>query len=610
MKKIIFFLLTISAQFVFGETIKIEVLVIGGGAGGVSAGIQSARSNVKTLIIEHGSWLGGSMTSGGMSVLEANKDLSAGIWGEFRKHIQESYKNKPDVDTAENAILRFEPSTGAAILKKLTDTVKNLTVRVNTQWTEIKKDGTGWEVTIFNNGKTDIIKAKVVIDGTETGDVAARAGASFTSGFDSKIQTGESLAPEMPTSHIQNISWIAILKDYGRAADRTIPKPPNYEPSNYACLLQGTDIKQLLEKSKIPNDKYMINWAPCGNDYPVSLQQLTSTEKDAVYTKAKQRTLGLIYYLQTQLGMKNLSLDFQEFNTADKLPPAPYIREARRASGSIRMVQDDIYKPYDRSSKLYRTSIGVGDALPEQLYNVHDQPSKITYPPFPGYSFPMGSVILKDLENLLVLEKAVSVTHLVNGSTQSPAVQMSLGQGAGAVAAFCAFFKLSTKNLNVRLIQAEILTYKGILMPFMDIKFTDPHFKSIQHIGATGLLKGIQIENGSAASVFFFPDSLVKTDEIKPIMNELFSRSFLWFNKYKPSENFTVEDLLSFISQINLNDVKTLQNITQNGWQKKHKLLSAFDLQKPLTRREFAVLIDTYLKPFDKNIDITGKFIN
>ncbi|MGV8877424.1 MAG: FAD-dependent oxidoreductase [Sphingobacteriaceae bacterium] len=610
MKKIILLVLALSTQIALGETIKTDVLVVGGGAGGTAAGIQSARSNLKTIIIEQGPWLGGSMTAAGMCILEANKELAAGIWGEFRNGVNHFYSNTPGVDTAQNATLRFEPHVGAIILKKMTDTVKNLTVRLNTPWTAIKKDGTGWEITIINNGKTDIIKARVVIDGTETADVAAQAGASFTSGFDSEKQTNESLALETASPLIQNISWIAILKDYGKAADRTIPKPEGYNAALYDCLLAGTDIKKLLEKSRLPNNKYVLNWAPCGNDYPATVEELTTEKKVGVYAKAKLRTLGLIYYLQTQLGMKNLSLDFQEFNTPDQLPYAPYIREARRANGQVRFVQNDIYQPYDRSSKLYRTSLGVGDALPEQIYSHDMQVPRIDYPPFPGYSVPMGAIILKDLENLLVIEKGFSTTHLVNGSTLSPAVQMSIGQGAGAVAAFCAFFKVTTKTVDIRIIQAEILTYKGIIMPFSDIKFSDPNFKSIQRIGVTGILKGVQRADGAAAPVFFQPDSVVKTLEIKAVMNELFSRSFLWFNREKPKEDFTLENLLSYISEINLNDPKSLRNITQSRWQTQYKFQSEFNLKKGLTRREFAVLTDIYLKPFDKKIDISGKILN
>ena len=47
-------------------TEETEVLVIGGGTSGVVAAIQSARLGCKTILIESGSQLGGTMTTGGV----------------------------------------------------------------------------------------------------------------------------------------------------------------------------------------------------------------------------------------------------------------------------------------------------------------------------------------------------------------------------------------------------------------------------------------------------------------------------------------------------------------------------------------------------------------
>src|ERR1700744_2945040 len=168
------------ASYCQAETIKTDVLVIGGGACGVAAAIQSARSKVKTLLVEPGPWLGGSMTMGGMCILDANRDLPSGVWGEFRRKITEYYHTRLGYDTSKNAVLRFEPYVGAEILKKMTDTVKNLTVKLKTNWMTIRKDGTGWDVTIMVNGEVVKVEAKIVVDGTETGEVAAKAGAQFT----------------------------------------------------------------------------------------------------------------------------------------------------------------------------------------------------------------------------------------------------------------------------------------------------------------------------------------------------------------------------------------------------------------------------------------------
>ena len=606
-KKLLVVLLLLKTSFCFAETIRTDVLVVGGGASGVAAAIQSARSKIKTLLIEPGPWLGGSMTAGGMCILEANRNLPSGFYAEFRGRIREFYKPRLGYDTTSNAPLVFEPYTGAAMLKKIADTVKNLTVKLNTPFTSVKKDGTGWEVTIAQNGKTDVIKTKVLVDATEFGDVAAKAGAVFTSGFDSRKDTGEALAPDNATNQIQDITYIAIIRAYGRTANSTIAKPEGYNTAQYACLKKA-DIKKMLSSAQLPNDKYMIKWIDCANQYSVTAEDLKPENREKTYKQARLRTLGLVYYLQAELGYKHLGLS-DEYPTADKLPLIPFIRENGRSAGMVRMVVDDIYTPYNRGSQLYRTSIGVGGATPGQHYSVAGVP-KINYPPFPAYTIPLGAVVVKDQDNLLVTEKAMSVTHLVNGSITYPSVQMTLGQGVGATAAYLVFFKTTTKHLSPRVIQGEILDHKGYIMPFADIPMTDPAFRAIQQVGATGLLQGVQVANGSIAAVMFMPDSAVKTSEVKPVLDEVYARAFLWFNKTKPGENFTIGNLLSYISEMTLRDPDNLQKSMQKTWKSYYKFQPDFNLNRPVTRREFAVLANRFFNPFGRAVDLSGKMIN
>jgi len=594
-KKLLIPLLCFVFTFSHAETIKTDVLVIGGGASGVAAAIQSARSKVKTLLVEPGPWLGGSMTMSGMCVLEANRDLPSGIWGEFHRKVTDYYRPRLGYDTTHNSILRFEPYTGAEILKKICDTVKNLTVKMKTPWTAIKKDGTGWEVTIMVNGEAAKVDTKVLIDGTETGEVAAKAGAKFEGETDT-----------------ERIAWIAILKDFGRNADKSIPKPEGYDASAYSWL-KGNDIKQMLRAAIIPNDKYMIDWNRYNRGSAGAI-----TNKDELYKKAKLRTLGLVYYLQTEFGYKNLGLDGQ-FGTPDNLPPAPLVLESRRIKGAVKMIDDDVLKPYDRESKVYRTSIAVSDAsisadsatASRVLANGTPGSSSISVRmPHVGYTIPLGAIVVKDLDNMLVTEKAISVSEGINGGTSYPSVQMTLGQGVGATAAFCAFFKTTTKHLHVRIIQGEILDYKGYLLPITDVTQKDPHWRAVQQICATGLLKGVQKTNGDKIEIHFEPDDVVSTEEIKPFLLELYTRAFLWFNKEKPGDKFTVGNLLSLISDYTLTDPKTLQLHLQKAWTPQFKLTGTFDLNRPVTRMEFAVLTNKYLNPFAKTVDLSGRVIN
>ncbi len=230
-KRLLIPLFIFTFSFANAETIRTDVLVIGGGASGVAAAMQAARSKVKTLLVEPGPWLGGSMTMGGMCILDANRNLPSGIWGEFRRKVTDYYRNRLGYDTSKNAILRFEPYIGAEILRKMTDTVKNLTVKLKTPWTSIKKDGTGWDVYITVNGESVKVEAKVVVDGTETGEVAAKAGVEFLD--DGTVERREV------------VTEVAILKDFGRNVDKTIAKPEGYDP----CFVYFPKRKGLSENA-------------------------------------------------------------------------------------------------------------------------------------------------------------------------------------------------------------------------------------------------------------------------------------------------------------------------------------------------------------------------
>ena len=47
---------------------RVDVLIVGGGASGVTSGIQAARMGANTLILEETTWLGGMLTSAGVSI--------------------------------------------------------------------------------------------------------------------------------------------------------------------------------------------------------------------------------------------------------------------------------------------------------------------------------------------------------------------------------------------------------------------------------------------------------------------------------------------------------------------------------------------------------------
>ena len=69
----------------------VDVLVVGGGASGVSSGVQAARMGVPTMIVEETPWIGGMLTAAGVSCIDGNYKLQSGLFGEFADSLARRY---------------------------------------------------------------------------------------------------------------------------------------------------------------------------------------------------------------------------------------------------------------------------------------------------------------------------------------------------------------------------------------------------------------------------------------------------------------------------------------------------------------------------------------
>jgi len=443
-KRLLLFAFIIYSVAVNAQTIKTDVLVIGSSASGVAAAIQCARSKVKTVLATDGFKMTGVTAGEQMVTLEMNNYIPSGVWGEFRKRVREVYTGTAGYDTTQNAPLKFEPGMGTSVLKKISDTVKNLTIQSDAKFTNIKKDGDRWEVTLTQNGNKLIVKSRVVVDATEDGSVATKAGGKLQDSFEN------------------------------------------------------------------------------------------STE----------------------------SFD----------------------------------------SKLFRTSISPWKATEVAVIDGHRDSISSS----PLCVIPLRAALVKNVENILTTTLSLQYERDI----QYLPIRLQFGQGVGATAAFCAFFKTTTKHLDVRTVQGELLDFKGYLLPFTDIRQDNSAWRAIQQVGATGMLSGKWKLHRYELKFVFMPDSAVKTAEIEPVMKEIYTRAFLWFNKEKPGEKFTVGNTLSFISEITLTDPLVLNKSMQRAWKNQYKFKSDFDINRPISRLEFAVLANKFLNPFARIVNLDGKLVN
>src|SRR5690606_13788277 len=104
------------------ETMRVDVLVLGGGCGGTAAGWQAARMGAKVLVVESSPWLGGMITSAGVSALDGNKGaMATGLLRYFRDQLELYYGGREAVRTGWVSDTCYEPRVGARILAEFAD---------------------------------------------------------------------------------------------------------------------------------------------------------------------------------------------------------------------------------------------------------------------------------------------------------------------------------------------------------------------------------------------------------------------------------------------------------------------------------------------------------
>lgn len=595
---------------------RVEVLVIGGGASGVTAGLQSARLGVQTLIVEETPWLGGMLTSAGVSAIDGNYRLPSGIFSEFVDKLAAHYGGADSLKTGWVSNVLYEPSAGNRILQQMVASEANLHVWHETKFISAERRNGVWKVETERKGKKELIWAKVLIDATELGDVAASVGVPHDIGMEARAVCGEDIAPEVANGIIQDLTYVMILKDYG--TDQTIQQPESYNPDLFACAAKSDRCKnpkpgqavwephQMITYGKLPNGKFMINWPIEGNDYFVNIIEMNRAQRDSALQKAKEFSLCFLYYMQTELGFNTLGLAKDEFPTEDHFPLIPYHRESRRIHGMVRFNVNHVSKPFEQPEALYRTGIGVGDYPIDHHHKRNpewDKLPELHFYPVPSYNVPLGILIPKEQKGLIVAEKSVSVSNLLNGSTRLQPVVMQIGQAAGALAAIAVKERIEVAEVPVRKVQKKLLDAGVYLMPYLDLPKKDVHFAALQRIGATGILKGKGMNVGWSNQTWFQADSLLTSEQIIAGVKE-FEPDFVL---PQLSEFVSVGEAVALISKWAEKNGKIYPSEeSEKVWNELS--LTQFDLQRSITRKEMAVLIDHFINPFEKQIDIYGKY--
>lgn len=220
----------------------------------------------------------------------------------------------------------------------------------------------------------------------------------------------------------------------------------------------------------------------------------------------------------------------------------------------------------------------------------------------PSFNIPISCLIPDNHDNIIIAEKSISVSNVVNGTTRLQPCVMQIGQAAGLLAAQSVKDNIAPKNVSVRKLQNILLEANGYIMPYVDVKQNSPYFKAVQRIGATGLLKGVGVPNGWANTTYFYPDKPVSFAEFVSVWKMKFDHPTTL-----TEHNMTIEDAANFAAILCGKNLNEILPSFKSHWTSLN--LTDFDLKRSIKRVELAAILNEYDLFNQFNVDVFGFFV-
>jgi hypothetical protein len=391
---------------------KVDVLVVGGGPAGLAAAIASAREGARTVLIERFGYLGGTATASLMACIngfrnQVEPDTVQTVRG-IAEEIVLRLKDLGGLGTSPYPQKSYPTLPGQLEYSYAIDTelfkfvTLQLSVRAgvdllfHTWFAEsIVEDGQIEGVIVENKSGRQALMARVVIDATGDGDVAARAGAPFW-----QVKGGEA-------SRLNDTLMVRI--GFGE----------NRPPETFACDF---------------GDQAVI-WGPgVGPLNGVNAEDLSRGEIEArlrVYSDFEKKKLA-----HPELG------DARVLET----PPLLGIRQTRFIEGHYTLTAEDAIEGRRFEDVVAISSCPIIHSYGYRRYLEHE-----------GYDIPYRCLVPKNVGHLLVAGRCISSEQEPYESHRAMVPIMAIGQAAGVAGALSAGEGVSPADLDVQSLQNALM---------------------------------------------------------------------------------------------------------------------------------------------------------
>ncbi len=383
-----------------------DVLVIGAGVAGTAAAVAAARSGVRTVLVEKEQYFGGTGYAGMFQYICGlylngttlpQETLNQGIAREITALLNQASPQRTVKKIGQVYVLPYRRDDLQSVLLSLCNAEKNLTVlRQSDAATVEMGSGEIRSVAIDRLDGKHAITAKMVIDCTGDGNVAALAGSGFEIA---------------PLEQRQLAGFTVHLKGLKNTDEMLAIKVPYH-------LAQA--VKQGIFGPPVKFTTFSFGEA-AGEGY--CKMSIDAEEGPRREEQARKDAVALHAYLASVLPA------FKDSYIAGTSPRV-LDREGRRVIGAYTLTKDDVL-----FARKFPDGV-VKNAWPIELW---DRSKGTIYKYVPRgdfYEIPFRCLMVKGIVNLLTAGRCISVTHEALGSTRVMGACISLGEQAGKAAAF------------------------------------------------------------------------------------------------------------------------------------------------------------------------------
>lgn len=386
-----------------------DLLVAGGGIGGVITAITAARKGWRVILVQDRPVLGGNASSeinvmlAGANAMDFNKD--ARETGIIEEIMVENAARSPDRSCRLQDDVLWEWIHREPLIELLLNT-QVIAVRMaapdHLEAVETIESGSGRRL---------LLRARMFADCSGDAVVAHEAGASWRMGREASSEFGESMAPEKADHKVMGCTLPFQFKDTG--------KPVKFVPPAFARDYSSPDSFPFRHHEGTPQPYWWTEWG--GELDPIHQ-----------YQEIRDELTRIVYGLWDHL--KNHGDHGVENYALLRVGPILGKRESRRVEGPYMLTENDV-----KSGRVFPDAVAYG-GWPIDIH----PPEGIDYPGHPAvqifvdpYEIPLRCLYSKDVKNLFMAGRNISVSHVALGTTRVMSTISTMGQAVGTAAALC-----------------------------------------------------------------------------------------------------------------------------------------------------------------------------